>query len=68
MAEKRESDLYEAEENGLNSEITEEEIKLAIDQLRLCKSPGSDQIFAEMLKTSASFLVPYLCILFYGII
>ena len=64
MTEKRESDLYEVEENELNSEITEEEIKSAIDQLKLRKSPGSDQILAEMLKASAGFLVPYLCILF----
>jgi len=67
MTEERETDLYEVEEDELNSEITEEEIKSAINQLKLRKSPGSDQVLAEMLKASAGFLMPYLCNLFNAI-
>ena len=37
---------------GLDSPISEEEVKNAIEHLKLNKSPGPDGILAEMLKNS----------------
>ena len=40
---------------GLDSPISEEEVKNAIGHLKLKKSPGPDGILAEMLKNSLEY-------------
>ena len=49
---------------GLDSPISEEEVKNAIGQLKLNKSPGPDGILAEMLKNSLEHILSPLVLLF----
>ena len=51
----------------LDSEITQTEINEAINYLKKKKSPGTDGILSEMLKSSQSILMPHLHKLFNAI-
>jgi hypothetical protein len=48
----------------LDKTITEDEIRHAINHLKLNKSPGPDCILGEMLKNSTDIIVPFLLRLF----
>ena len=43
----------------LDPEVTEKEIIECIDQLKSCKSPGTDDIISEYLKTTKEVLLPH---------
>ena len=49
---------------GLDSPISEEEVKNAIEHLKLNKSSGSDGILADMLKNSLEHILSLLVLLF----
>ena len=49
---------------GLDSPISQEEVKNAIEHLKLNKSPGPDGILAEMLKNSLEHILSLLVLLF----
>ena len=48
----------------LNVDISEQEIRNAINSMKGRKSPGYDNVLNEMLKVSADVIVPYLHVLF----
>ncbi|RUA06843.1 MAG: hypothetical protein DSY43_01110, partial [Gammaproteobacteria bacterium] len=48
----------------IDADISAEEIRSAIKNLKVGKAAGPDELVAEMFKHSASFLVPYLTQLF----
>ena len=53
---------------GLDSPIREEEVKNAIEHLKLNKSSGSDGILADMLKNSLEHILSLLVLLFNHVI
>ena len=52
----------------LDSPITEEEIMRAVEHLETSKAPGTDDILAEMIKTSLPQILPFLVALFNRIV
>ena len=57
-------DLHEQVEHMLNKEISEEEIKRAVNKLKLGKTSGIDGIIAEMLKNGGEEVNSFLIKLF----
>ena len=59
-----ECESNEVVEQILDSPITQSEIYDAINGLKIGKSPGVDNILAEFIKSSKTFIMPFLAILF----
>ena len=61
------ADLTEGTDHILNKVITEEEVKKAIDKLKLGKSCGLDDVTAEMLKCGGKCVLDFMVHLFNAI-
>ena len=53
-------DFHNTEDNELDTKITEQEIRRAVFKQNNGKSPGPDEICAEIIKTSYEHIAPYL--------